>query len=252
MMLWHCVILVFRLIKTTDLFTMKWMALFVFLVACSVPESHKYDIGTEYVGVPYVADPLGEEMPPDTDPLMRVDAFDCTTFVETAVAGGDVEKLTRIRYKNGNIGFSARNHFIETDWLANNADFVTDVTAQYGKTAVRHVVIDKQNWFKVVHNIDSDVPIQTVDLNYIPYESLGHITTSEPLIVLFIDDKSKISDKIGTDLAVKHMGFLLPNGTFRHASSQYGRVMDVDFDEYVARRASGTNALGIMLVKIND
>lgn len=46
------------------------------------------------------------------------------------------------------------------------------------------------------------------------------------------------------------MGFLLPNGILRHASSQYGRVMDVDFYEYVVTRAKNKNNIGITLVKI--
>ena len=54
----------------------------------------------------------------------------------------------------------------------------------------------------------------------------------------------------GTDLAVRHMGFLLPGGVLRHASSQYGRVMDVDFCQYALARAADKNNLGVMLVEI--
>ena len=87
-------------------------------------------------------------------------------------------------------------------------------------------------------------------LEYIPYDKLGTLNPVRPLIVLFIADKSQISDKIGTDLAVRHMGFLLPSGVLRHASQEYGRVMDTDFYEYAMRRANGTHDIGIMLVEI--
>ena len=227
---------------------MKWLMFLFALVGCAVCDID--DPGREYLGVAYVADPLGEGVAPDSDPLVRDDAFDCVTFVETSLAGGDVQKLDKIRYKGGVVDFVNRNHFIETDWLANNADLVTDVTEQYGDVSVRHVVIDKQSWLRAVHGIDSDFASVAVDLNYIPYEQVAGINVTKPMIVLFISGQFEKSDKIGTDLAVRHMGFLLPGGVLRHASSQYGRVMDVDFYQYARARAENKNNLGIMLVEI--
>lgn len=208
------------------------------------------DIGNEFLGVKYVSDPLGEEKYPDKDPLIRSDAFDCTTFVETVLADGSQEKLNKIRYKDGDIDFLKRNHFIETDWLPNNSDFVQDVTELYGETSVREVEIDKQNWLQAVHGINADFPKTKATLNYIPYEKLKYINNAEPLIVLFISGKSEKSAKIGTDLAVVHMGFLLPNGVLRHASSRYGMVIDTDFYRYAMQRAKNKNDIGIMLVEI--
>ena len=146
--------------------------------------------------------------------------------------------------------FLNRNHFIESDWLINNSDIVENVSAQYAPVSQRAVIIDKQNWLKTVYGIDSDIPQETIVLNYIPYEKLPRIYSTEPLIVLFISGKSEKSDKIGTDLAVRHMGFLLPNGMLRHASSKHGYVMDVDFYKYVEQRAKDANNIGIMLVRI--
>lgn len=226
----------------------RWLALIFILSGCMAPDY--YNIGQKYLGATYLDNPLGEELPPDTDPLIRPDAFDCTTFVETALADGDVEKLTKIRYKDGKVGFVNRNHFIETDWLINNSDIVADVTNEYGDVATRTVTIDKQNWLHHVYNIDAEFEPQTVLLKYIPYDNLRQIDASEPLIVLFIAGNFEKRDIIGTDLAVRHMGFLLPGGVLRHASSQYGRVLDVDFYEYAMQRAKNKNNIGIMLVKI--
>lgn len=225
-----------------------WLALIFILSGCMAPDY--YNIGQKYLGATYLDNPLGEELPPDTDPLIRTDAFDCTTFVETALADGDVEKLTKIRYKDGKVGFVNRNHFIETDWLINNSDIVADVTNEYGDVATRTLTIDKQNWMHHVYNIDAEFEPQTVLLKYIPYDNLRPIDASEPLIVLFIAGNFEKRDIIGTDLAVRHMGFLLPGGVLRHASSQYGRVLDVDFYEYAMQRAKNKNNIGIMLVKI--
>lgn len=227
--------------------------LFVFLMAAlcgcaTTPQS--FDLGAQYLGATYVLDPLGEGIAPDSDPLIRADAFDCTTFVETVLSGGDLEKLNKIRYANGEIGFLNRNHFIETDWLPNNADLVENVSAQYGTIKIRHVVTDKKSWLHKVHGIDVDVPSRSADLQYLPYSAFDKINNQEPLIVLFVTDKDKKCDNIGTDIAVVHMGFLLPNGMLRHASSSSRIVMDTDFYKYIEQRQKTKNNIGIALVKI--
>ncbi len=207
-------------------------------------------IGQPFLGARYQESPLGESALPDDDPLMRFDAFDCTTFVETALAEGDVNRLNQIRYQGGQVGFLTRNHFIETDWITNNADIVQNVSAQYAPTENRTVLIDKAQWFKVVHGIDVDVPTVRADIEYIPYRYVKGLTVSQPMIVLFITDNPKIRDKIGTDLAVVHMGFWLPNGMLRHASSSRGKVVDVSMDEYITERMKTASNLGIALVEI--
>ncbi len=194
--------------------------------------------------------PLGEGIAPDADPLIRFDAFDCTTFVETVLANGNQKTLNQIRYKNGNVGFLTRNHFIESDWLTNNASRVQNASADYAKTAIRTVVIDKTSWLKKIHNIDANFKPVKIDLEYIPYKFVENIVVDSPVIVLFVTDNPKIRDKIGTDLAVTHMGLLMPNGMLRHASSTSGAVVDVPFREYVIARQKNKNNLGITLVKI--
>lgn len=194
--------------------------------------------------------PLGEGIAPDADPLIRFDAFDCTTFVETVLANGNQKTLNQIRYKNGNVGFLTRNHFIESDWLTNNASRVQNASADYAKTAIRTVVIDKKSWLKKIHNIDANFKPVKIDLEYIPYKFVENIVVDSPVIVLFVTDNPKIRDKIGTDLAVTHMGLLMPNGMLRHASSTSGAVVDVPFREYVIARQKNKNNLGITLVKI--
>ncbi|MBO4700805.1 MAG: DUF1460 domain-containing protein [Alphaproteobacteria bacterium] len=227
-----------------------WRVLLTILIfGCSCQNYHDF-IGAEYLGVKYVRDPLGEGVAPDADPLIGFDAFDCTTFVETVLAGGDEQKLNQIRYKNGQIEFTNRNHFIETDWIKNNSKLVKNVSAQYAPTAVRTVTIDKKNWFKINHNIDTKFEKQTVNLEYIPYKYARNITVTEPKIVLFVNAPGRAPERIGTDLAVRHMGFLLPDGRLRHASWHKKSVVDVDFHKYVNQMMENQNKLGIMLMEI--
>ena len=206
--------------------------------------------GENYLGAKYMRDPLGEERSPDTDPLIRYDAFDCTTFVETVMAGGDVANLNDIRYKNGNIDFMNRNHFIETDWLVNNANRVQNISAKYAKTKKRNLTIDKAAWMKKVHGIDADfTPVRTT-LEYVPYKNLTQINNEKTMIVLFISANSDSVKTIGTELAVTHMGLLLPGGkTMRHASSAAGHVVDADFMNYAMRRKK-LGELGVALIEI--
>jgi len=229
-----------------------WRILLVVLViGCSQQTFHNYT-GSEYVDARYARDPLGEGagIGIDTDPLIRFDAFDCTTFVETVLAGGNQEKLKRIRYKNGKVDFMNRNHFIDTDWLENNSDLVKNVSAQYAKTAIRRVTIDKKNWFKKKYGIDTNFQKQTVNLEYISYKDAQNIRAIEPMVVLFVNAPGRAPEKIGTDLAVRHMGLLLPDGRLRHASIKQKRVVDVDFNKYVNQMMENQNKLGIILLEI--
>ena len=220
-----------------------------FLICGCVAKTPDY-IGKQYLGAKYIINPLGEEKAPDDDPLIRTDAFDCTTFVETSLADGDVDKLTAIRYKDGKIDLFNRNHFTEIDWLENNE--FENISAMYGKTDVRKVIIDKKSWFKHVYNIETDFDKQYATIEYIPYKNLSKIDIQSPLIVLFIHNGNGFKDKIGTDLAVVHMGFLLPDGTLRHASSSGGGVIDINFDEYVAKRKKKPNNIGVVLLGIKQ
>lgn len=225
------------------------LPILLILGACGNYNPHEY-IGADYLGAHYMQNPLGEGIAPDADPQIRFDAFDCTTFVETALADGDVKKLNKIRYANGIPNILLRNHFVETDWIKNNSDIVHNVTENYGKTRTRSVTIDKKKWFKSKYNLDVNIAPQTIKLQYIPYDNMPEINVDKPMIVLFIADTGKIRDKIGTDLAVRHMGFILPNGMLRHASYRHGQVMDIDFSKYVTQIMENKNNLGIMLLEI--
>lgn len=227
---------------------MKWLTLLFLLTGCvgapGIPS------GADYLGAKYMRDPLGEEKAPDNDPLIRTDAFDCTTFVETVMAGGDVSNLNQIRYKDGEIDFMNRNHFIETDWLRNNANRVENVSAQYGKTTTRRLTIDKAAWMKKVHKLDSDFAPEFTTIEYVPYKNLTQPANTETMIVLFISANSNSVDTIGTELAVTHMGLLLPGGeTLRHASSAAGHVVDAEFMNYAKRRRQ-MGEMGVAFIAI--
>lgn len=127
--------------------------------AASVPQRVEA-ISELFLGAPYKLGPLGEgpDGEFDRDPLMRFDAFDCTTFVETVMAlslDSDLDAakrtLQKIRYRDGQIGYATRNHFIELDWVPNNlaAGFIRDITADVAGRSVVKVSkkISKKKWY---------------------------------------------------------------------------------------------------------
>jgi hypothetical protein len=80
------------------------------------------------LGSPYVLSPLGEGFGRDPDPRFRLDAFDCMTFVETAVALGSASSLPEaraalddVRY-SGAPSFENRNHEVLSQWIPANLE----------------------------------------------------------------------------------------------------------------------------------
>lgn len=212
------------------------------LAACTLTRQPWTEFGAEYLGVRYETDPLGEGSGYDNDPLIRNDAFDCLTYVETVLACNDVDRLTRIRYADGTVDFTRRNHFFVADWVKNNANLVENVSAGFGKTAIRSGIIDKKNWFATKHNINTNFTPTSATIEYVPYSNLAKFDVTEPVVVAFVTGENK------TGVLVSHVGFLLPGGTLRHASSTRWRVVDVPFREYVA----GRSGLGVAFLRIKE
>src|SRR5512142_1553378 len=78
------------------------------------------------LGAPYVLSPLGEGFGRDPDPRFRLDAFDCMTLVETAVALGSAVTLAEARLALDDVRYSgppsyeARNHEVLSQWIPAN------------------------------------------------------------------------------------------------------------------------------------
>jgi Protein of unknown function (DUF1460) len=117
-------------------------------------------ISAQYLGAPYLLDPLGEGAGAaiDRDPIIRFDAFDCQTFVETVIAEArgstapEIEdEMRAMRYQDGVVDFGKRNHFPDADWIPHNVarGILADVSAQVAgnwplKVARTHIT--RQAW----------------------------------------------------------------------------------------------------------
>jgi peptidyl-tRNA hydrolase len=116
---------------------------------------------------PYELGPLGEG--PGSDhpkPLYRIDAFDCTTFIETVMANAYCFRagsgsqsclkkyMQKIRYGGEKISFRERNHIPELDWLPHNVQrgYLQDLNGTIfpGEWKNAEATINRELWLESV------------------------------------------------------------------------------------------------------
>ncbi len=194
------------------------------------------------VGAPYVLSPLGEGALPDADPRFRVDAFDCTTFVETAIALGwedawpaAEERLDEVRYFEGDVGFANRRHLIAAQWVPGlrRDRYLEDITAEVGgpDTKTAKLALTEKRWKR--RRI-----AKTLELEQVPF---GNHDLPMLSIDAMLERASKIPpgtiiniirlDVPWSPIRVTHQGLVIvPPGEnvrmVRHASPVAKRVVD--------------------------
>ncbi|HET7823791.1 MAG TPA: N-acetylmuramoyl-L-alanine amidase-like domain-containing protein [Anaeromyxobacter sp.] len=97
------------------------------------------------LAAPYLPSALGEGFGPDPDPRFRLDAFDCMTFVETAVALGSASTIDEARRAMDDVRYSgaparaARNHEVLSQWIPANVakGWIEDAGARVAGPLVR-------------------------------------------------------------------------------------------------------------------
>ncbi|KZN14538.1 N-acetylmuramoyl-L-alanine amidase-like domain-containing protein [Marinomonas sp. TW1] len=202
-----------------------------------------------FMGAPYVGGNAGEGPGGqfDKDPLIRFDVFDCTTYVETvlagiqsASAGSFKDNLIRIRYQHGQVNFVQRNHFPSLDWLPNNRKILQDITGRVAPTQFQQArtQIDRAAWYRHLsaksiackqgceallerlHVTGQHFQVVQADLPYVPLTAvfLGPDKQVNQALLDRIPSGSVINmvrpdwalkKWIGTNLNVSHQGFVL-------------------------------------------
>jgi hypothetical protein len=191
------------------------------------------------VGTPYQLGPLGEEAPPDTQPVIQFRTTDCAVLnlVSAALAharekGGERAAMARANYRDGEISYAARFHFT-TDRL-DASPYYRDVTRRVGGRACRSRV--------VVLNRRADggrwIPIDWArrrTVVYLPREygsrfpawhEQGRIP--DAMGVAFVQ-----TSKLADGLDVVHESMLWKGRVFLHASSVTGRVVTMPWTEFL-------------------
>jgi len=191
------------------------------------------------VGTPYRLGPLGEEAPPDTDPVIEFRTTDCAVLnlVSAALAhapqaGGEREAMALANYRGGHISYATRFHFT-TDRL-DSSPYYRDITRQVAGSACRSrtVVLNRRigggRWIPIDWS-------RTRSVRYVP-RALGsrfsswhdHGRLPAAVGVAFVQ-VATMSD----GLDVVHESMLWNGRTFLHASSRTGRVVTMPWTEFL-------------------
>jgi hypothetical protein len=226
-------------------------------------------------GAPYLPSALGEGEGPDPDPRFRLDAFDCMTFVETAVALGSASSiedaaraLDDVRYR-GPPAIANRNHEVMSQWLpANSAKgWVADVTRALAGPLARTEAKEftGASWRAVARAgraipgvPRAALPRGRFTIEVVPEAGLLDLSDRLPEGALLLVVRADAPDR---STRVTHAGivFLGPDGArwVRHATSTAGvaRVIEEPLPRFLARQDKAPAhrpVAGISVLEIRD
>lgn len=225
-------------------------------------------VSERFLGTPYVRSPLGEGEGIDPDPVFRLDAADCVTFVEETMAmalakkGTEVEPLLeQLRYQGAPI-YGNRNHLMEAQWLPNNVrnGFLKDVTAYYGRGSEKRVVkkITDATWKtrsgKGLRLSKGDQKTGTFALSLLSLEDFAKLVprvASGTVVVVVREDLSYVITRIS------HLGFLVHKNDrpyIRHAAPVRKAVVDEPLASFLRRNGAQQNwkVEGVALYRVRD
>ena len=203
-------------------------------------------------GLPYRHDPLGEGSGPDPDPRFRLDAFDCMTFVETAVALGASATLAEarralddVRY-DGPPALGARHHEVLSQWIPANLRKGRIAPLRPDQAEVAAVEYDAARWAALARQglrlpgvPPERLPLGRFEVAVVAPEAFVALGPALPEgTIAFVVRE----DAPGRLTRVSHAGLVVagPRGArlVRHASSTAGvlRVIEEPLDRFVARQ----------------
>lgn len=192
------------------------------------------------VGTPYQLGPLGEEAPPDTDPVIEFQTTDCAVLnlVSAALAhvddaGSERAAMAVANYRGARIGYATRFHFT-TDRL-DSCPYYRDITRKVAGRAVRHRLVtlnrkaDGTRWIPIDWSRKREVFYvpRELGVRFARWFDEGRIPAA--MGVAFVEEP-----KLADGLDVVHESLLWKGRTFLHASSRTGRVVTMPWSEFLA------------------
>jgi Protein of unknown function (DUF1460) len=228
-----------------------------------------------FLGAPYLASPLGEGSGPDPDPRFRLDAFDCMTLVETAVALGSAsslgeasEALDDIRY-SGAPALAARNHEVLSQWIPANVSkgWIADAGASIAGPLARPTekTYTAESWELVraggraIHGLPRRrLPLGTFSVAVVPAQDVSGTAGRIPEGTIAFVVRADAPDRA---TRITHAGIVVrgPRGAVlvRHATSSkgVGRVIEEPIERFLRRQSQAWPRWpveGIALFTIRD
>jgi N-acetylmuramoyl-L-alanine amidase-like protein len=191
------------------------------------------------VGTPYKLGVLGEEAPPDTDPLIAFDSTDCAVLnlVSAALAhapeaGGERRAMALANYRGGVVGYPSRLHF--TADRLDVSPYYRDITAKVAGRACRSRAVtlnrraDGSRWIPIDwsrRRVVRYVP-RALGAEFARWHDRGRMPDATG--VAFVEEK-----KLADGLDVVHESLLWKGRTLLHASSRTGRVVALPCTEFL-------------------
>ena len=205
-----------------------------------------------FLGCPYIEGSLGGGPHLPEEFRVSLSAFDCVTLVETVLALAlsatteeFIKVIRRIRYKDGEVDWFRRNHYM-VDWAQNNEaqEFVRNLTSSplaMVKTCsldlIEGLPAKSASFSYFPQNGSVDCPVcagcdlpgpRTAD--WTVYGTSGEVVelfeTGD--LMLFVSSKETLD--------VFHVGFLIENAggwMLRHATRTAGAVVDQELAEFI-------------------
>jgi len=181
------------------------------------------------LGRPYVEGSLGGGPGLREEYRVSLTAFDCVTFIEAVLALAlsrtleeVIETIRRIRYKDGEIDWTRRNHYM-VDWVRNNEEcgFVNDMTAG-PFTEEKTCTLD----------LIAGLPAKVASFRYFPIQNRAEASALFETgdLILFVSTRETL-DVFHTGLLVERERRWL----MRHATRRAGAVIDQELVEFMSQ-----------------
>jgi hypothetical protein len=223
-------------------------------------------LGLTFSKKPYLEGTL--DAPPTEELVVRLDGFDCVTYVETLLAmarglkeqdtsyAGFARRLAEIRYRAGQpMGYCSRLHYF-SDWIRDNdrARFVEDVTPRFASRTFRDTInfmsthrdayrrfATNDSLLACVQDMETALAraVEGRPLRYVPQDSIRAVYSE----LQAGDIIGIVSSVDGLDIAHTGLAYLPNPGTppapleesvgLLHASLSGGVVVSPDLQRYV-------------------
>lgn len=206
------------------------------------------------IGQPYELYLLGEMPfePYDPQPIYCLGKSDCVVFAEHTYAmalaqnwPSFMKMLQRIRYRDGQLGVTTRNHYTEADWNISNRWLVEDITAKLaGDKAVKFSeTIDRARFFKNRYKLQVEVPVEKHEDIYLPYADIDRAKKDLQdgdfvnIVRATVNPDAPPNETFGGSAFVGHVGLIAhgPQGQVHLIHSTPPQVREEPIEEYISR-----------------
>ncbi len=207
------------------------------------------------VAAPYLGSPLGDGGGPDPDPRFRLDAFDCMTLVETAVALGSSASIEEARIALDDVRYSgapalaARNHEVLSQWIPSNRakGWIAEATPLVAGSVARLAEKEytPESWARVrsagraIRGLPrARLPLGRFAIHVVPAAEVAGIARRVPAGAIAFVVRADAPDRA---TRVSHAGLVVPGlrgaRLVRHATSSkgVGRVIEEPLERFVRR-----------------